>query len=796
MAACVDELDRDVVLEDLERQEPGISKKLFTLYLQDTDLDFSHGTTASTPEARRHLIQAGLESYAQRYLDEVQPRRQQQPSISWVKQFVAQMEQAAQRESLVAADGKLHKPTFARLIKDYLLTVRTRRKTKVAAAYTVTPRRGSSRVANSYMSAAAGQAEMMTAVEEDEGENSSPDALQPSLVQSLIANLEAAAETEPFLHADGTLDGSVFERLVHQYLAAAAQQHSSSSRPDLSSAQKRIPKDPNFVRNFVAQLQRASELEPVFSPNGKLHKPAFEKLMLRYVEQAVPKSGRAFQTDVRSPLALARALQSARKPLRSARPSLEASGPALFESPAAVRRFVDYVERQVDRTQVLSSDGKLDGPALEAILDQCLADVPLDALEEHERMMANLQALDWTGFAEHFVSDMAHCDTAEIGEEHFREITASSFLRYLKDIELESVYIGESVEAFLDEFGKVMNDEWRAVAVFETSDGSLDTSLVKDRVLMAATKAADAAFWSDSSVPEHPTDPQHEMGDLMKMLQNTEQEELKAVAAFRKTQNQRRSTDDNSSLSSFRALPEGIKQVVKKFGRSHHHTDLDVTDSDSLLSSILPEETQVDFSSTFSGSNSGSGSEISAERLRRLHQQVMENSALLNDDHNHSIIDTDGSDVSQDRLDPNFLSNLLLSPTILTKRHQQAIRAIESRNWEQVAYLLSANPWLAEMTDLKSNQYLLHKLALYGTGLEDAAKAPGNVNTDLIRMFPAAVHKFDVDGNLPLHMATASANVEMINLLGDRFPSGASVRNEDGMLVSKLVYAAILSAGH
>jgi hypothetical protein len=35
-------------------------------------------------------------------------------------------------------------------------------------------------------------------------------------------------------------------------------------------------------------------------------------------------------------------------------------------------------------------------------------------------------------------------------------------------------------------------------------------------------------------------------------------------------------------------------------------------------------------------------------------------------------------------------------------------------------------------------------------------------------------------------MAAASANLAMIKLLGDRFPSGASVRNEGGMLVSAL----------
>jgi len=44
-------------------------------------------------------------------------------------------------------------------------------------------------------------------------------------------------------------------------------------------------------------------------------------------------------------------------------------------------------------------------------------------------------------------------------------------------------------------------------------------------------------------------------------------------------------------------------------------------------------------------------------------------------------------------------------------------------------------------------------------------------------------------------MAAAAANYEMISLLGDRFPSGASVRNEDGMLVSAICVLLCVSFG-
>jgi ankyrin repeat protein len=104
---------------------------------------------------------------------------------------------------------------------------------------------------------------------------------------------------------------------------------------------------------------------------------------------------------------------------------------------------------------------------------------------------------------------------------------------------------------------------------------------------------------------------------------------------------------------------------------------------------------------------------------------------------------------------------------------------VEERQWDQVTYLLNANPWLAEMSEVTTNQYLLHKLAFFGGS---NPPAPEELCNHLVDMFPAAVHKFDQDGNVPLHLASASGHLKMIKLLGEKFESGASIRNEDGML--------------
>ena len=183
-------------------------------------------------------------------------------------------------------------------------------------------------------------------------------------------------------------------------------------------------------------------------------------------------------------------------------------------------------------------------------------------------------------------------------------------------------------------------------------------------------------------------------------------------------------------------------------------------------------------------------SEFSPDRLRDFHNSVMERSALIGQgESGQTIIDTDGTtSEASDAMSPRNLAGLMLTPAILTKRHRQAINAIKGRKWEQATYLLSANPWLAEMPEIGTNQYLLHKLAMFGAGDSRYPPAPEQLCTDLVKLFPA-VQKFDENGNLPLHMASRARNLTMIKLLGERFTSGASVRNEDGMLPLHLAIA-------
>lgn len=263
------------------------------------------------------------------------------------------------------------------------------------------------------------------------------------------------------------------------------------------------------------------------------------------------------------------------------------------------------------------------------------------------------------------------------------------------------------------------------------------------------------------------------------LLPSQSEDSHEALAAYRKKRETLSSdADTTSEASSYHALPDQIRQVVQNSKASP-----------ALVASgkerfVTPPSTQNQSSASYS-----THSELSSGKMRLVHESVVQNSFLAALDQD-SVIDRDDvdSDVGGSRLDPQKLASLMMSPEVLQKRLKQAIRAVENRNWEQVLYLINANPWLAEMKELTTNQFLLHKLAFFGGG---SCPAPADLCERLIEKFPAAVYKFDQDGNVPLHLAAAAGNLPMIEILGEKFESGASIRNEDGMLPLHFTIASL-----
>lgn len=230
--------------------------------------------------------------------------------------------------------------------------------------------------------------------------------------------------------------------------------------------------------------------------------------------------------------------------------------------------------------------------------------------------------------------------------------------------------------------------------------------------------------------------------------------DVSALAAYR-MKRESMTPDDASSASSFKALPDGFREVVKHYSPTEKKRV-----STSPRQRYIPQDEE----------------DFSEENVRDFSKY----SPYQEDDEKNDADETT-SDVSYSYsgMNLNMLSSLMLSPDLLMKRLKQAVNAIERRQWDDVNYLINANPWLAEMSEPQTKQYLLHKIAFFGA--ENPA-ASLDMCSQIMSQFPAAVHKFDEDGNVPLHMAAAAGHMKMIKMLGEEFQSGASIRNEDGML--------------
>lgn len=833
------------LIEELEQAQPGVSRQLFQLYLQD------NGATPFT--ARRQLLSAAkrhMEVYAIEYLSQ-QPQGGNDgatllspDSTGMVRDLVARLEGAIRCETKIWQDGKLHKPEFARLVRDYLLEARRQQKqnrkrfSRDGATVNGT---GPRRLLDSFPE----EEGELGDDNDDEGDDDSDDdpfaqVLQEERNQSqrwdeqddedveessrFVESIVNQMPDEALVDASGRVT-DMFKEMVARYLEQATKPTTPVQALErglggvdgerLDPEIDRLENEPHevqqmesrqFAQEFVRHLQRAHAVDPVFTPDGKLvNRSSLEKFVSRFVEQSAvtPPSKKAgsvpdFLQSIRSPELLARARQmSGRKPQN--RPST--GRPHALRSPASTRAFVQGLQAQLEQRAVES--GPLSASSLQGAVEQALLDVttrrasvkptqlhgadigpsstdePLfDDLEDFVQPFVAKLDLVLRNVSPYRASPRTG-DGTTIDERTVHDLAKSC----LPAPALSTG--GVFVESFMTEF----------TCSLQSFDGDLTASSLEGVVRDCAGHASRAyeKVWNqkmESDVKEVNDSSRSTMfaetmsgklGGFLGWYRQSSQDtddEMNAVAAFRSSLLHRQGADDNSSISSFR-VPDGFKKVVDTFRRNSH--------VDEHSGKGVPNRSSLGPGQHVSGGDkplARDSANLAADRLRMFHNTLKEKSALVRDSDARSIIDTDGSEASFSALDPATISSLLLSPTILTKRLQQAIRAVESRSWEQVSYLMNANPWLAEMMDMTKNQFLLHKVALYGTNTQGGSPdSPDTLNRDLLSLNPSAVHKFDNDGNLPLHMAAASANLSMIRLLGESFPSGASVRNEDGMLV-------------
>ena len=227
------------------------------------------------------------------------------------------------------------------------------------------------------------------------------------------------------------------------------------------------------------------------------------------------------------------------------------------------------------------------------------------------------------------------------------------------------------------------------------------------------------------------------------------------------------------------------KQTISPTKPNHQRDEHDERSSIDLRTSVSPNKVEV-----VSISNS-----FPQEREPTQLQNSSKNKSLPN---SIKKIEADNPRLSEKALDMLILKspgekpneelyttniNQSLSPTRLTRLHQEVLYAAKMHRWAEVEEHLINSKWLAEMSDSISGQLLLHQVALHGF------TAPIMLIDFLYDCYPNGVHKFDVEGNLPLHMACSAGNLHMVSLLLSHFEGGASVRNNDGML--PLHYAVV-----
>ena len=755
-------------LEEMEALNPGVKDRLKALYLRE-----------SSPSVKQ------LARIIETPVVKLEKRR------GLVREFVERMEKASQKENLISADGKLHKPTFAKLINHYLME---------AKGSSVSPRRRQPVLDN--LVSKFQESEETDSLIDDKGQFDTP--LLENLVTRYLAELtgqdeddirdaenwesletEAYRERPPFVRSTARqMRQQVVTRvprgeeewckIVETSMVAALPHNKSVTPPpwavkrlaercaalvpeaweqintieeviedELEEAEKihhegflspckpvtpdgfSTPQATNSVptpqvKRFIIHMEQAAEVEPLVQ-NGKFHMPTFTKMVNRYWSESGEDS--ADFNNLRTPVLLARAKRSS------------VVGKAVVHeksiSPGSVKRFIAAMECAVQQSNLVDDHGFLDHGALdelvaEELLKASVAEAGGDSGGRSESIGEDDENLDWASVVSTDESDFfsvirRNLEQRQPSKSMVSELTFDSPKRN----SLFPVDCSDSVEK----------------EQIESKYDRPDRSVVRS-VTGAMTEKVGGMIGRLFQKKDDPST-QH-------------RDDMQAIAAFRKTTDQRRlSADDSSSLSSFRALPDGIKNVVMNFrrvsGAASEPIQVSVQES---FDDHMSHATEA-VASNFQSVSSGEQTEFSPERVKAFNQKVMERSALIGGaEISRAIIDTDGSEASYDGVNPGILASLLMSPTILTKRHQQAIRAIEKRNWEQVSYLINANPWLCEMTDVATNQYLLHKLSLYGGGESDYPSsggvsitryhpAPPELNTAVVRLFPSAVHKFE-----------------------------------------------------
>ena len=672
------------LLKEMEQLDPGVSDRLRALYLGEDSPRLPVKEIAQMLEQKTPIS----------------------ANNGFVSQFVDSIENAmqARQEELVAADGKLQKAAFANLVNQYLVETGNR-----------------SKLGNHDISAA------------NEGKVS-------AIAESFLSKISEANETDdPFgiINSAGSFDKSAFRDLVTRYLSEASgvDEHIVERAEDLESLanQSSAANENNVGHVVVISRQLASDLIAQIEVERQNPTSSNEKFVGRTVKEFfVSNCGVNREEFNGGDVALTNAVSSLEDDIHrflSYSPEQEADPEELenhlcshfvdfFEGSmnqeregaehseksdvkiipkAFVADLVQKIHQMSNVEKVVSDDGLLDVSKVSSLIKRYLAATTASPNATHESFLqqaqsplalAQVRRAAGTRPSRHSTGDESRQPALPFSMD---EETSNKFLQ----IYIDNLKSNANNQALRRRDGTV--DEGKLAQLLEESSEvaqkcvnedylSANKALPMRREKPAAPSVVSELTYvpgdekkleDNQKVGKLVNSMKQKFGGFVRRLYSTEDgetdSEVKVYSAFRKSHEGQR--DDTSSHTSF--FPEGIRSAVQKLGGNAP------VERKTLDHEGQPHEEDLR-GDTLQGSAMKLDSELPSTNGKYLSNVI-----------GNDIIDTDGSDVGDAAMHHERLKNLTLSPAILAKRHRQAIRCIEKRQWKEIQYLLNANPWYA-----------------------------------------------------------------------------------------------------
>ena len=731
------------LLKEMEELDPGVTDRLRALYLGD-----------DSPRVHVKEIAKQIES---------SPRDEEG---GFVQRFVAFVEHAMQmrQEELVAADGKLQKAAFARLVNQYLLETGNKNKYRIRSSSTTPPTNNVSRIHK----------------KKSNNNSSSNSHKVPAVAHAIMMKMsgtccERKEGSATFLDSQGGFDRQAFGNLVTRYLSDATgmEEETVLEMEDLEtltslSLQQRptLDEEPNdhivsisreLALDFGQAIERllllhsqqsttlpsnqiSSEVEEItkqflmdncgvrpeeYGKNLSKEELAFSQTVSDLRDTTLSAIHRRAQTGTWNPSSFQERISSHLVQFFKASMVNEVGSRGGEHERERRRSLVTDLISRIQETaaveQLATPEGYLKVPVITKLMQRYFAAASSqqnqdgDFLRQAQSPLALAQVRRMAGSRRHRSGDD---DYSQIEEHPIAKEDASRFVaRCIQDLEIKSrdqvivtvdgtideVKLGEILRQCFDPNYFIGTQEENSIndrlggssdADHHHEERTVISELTYESIQTSNNNEGPRTINDDEPHTSKPVgrivnSVSRSLGGLVRRLYRTEEEdgvveerlknnnvddeeEMKAYSAFRRTSRGAQSDEFSSDASFFK---EGLKSMVKRLGSPTEKQE--------------NEENGVVVERVDSRNN----------KFGRLKFSVRKGELLTNlleaSGKDPLIIDTDGqSDLgASTRHHHERMKNLLLSPATITKRHRQAIRCIENRQWKEVQYLMSANPW-------------------------------------------------------------------------------------------------------